>query len=117
MIELLGSISLKHFHTIIGFITMICIGALVIGGLISYLLRFFCLWSWRNNVVLTIGKIHKYFAFFILLATQVTMFAGFFLYKDKTVGLQKHDGRIDILLACINLFLFIAPLVVLEVFH
>jgi hypothetical protein len=76
-------LSLNYKHTVAGFCTAVGVIILSIGGILSLCLRWYCNIKWSSRLILFLGKTHKFFAYFILLSAQLTMFFGFALYTKK----------------------------------
>ena len=56
-------------HPIIGLICTFSAVMLTIGGLIALITRQCCMMDWQTPKVLMLGRIHKYFAYLVILLT------------------------------------------------
>lgn len=76
------------------------------------ILRFRCNMNWKTNKLLNAGAVHKYFGYFMLLATQFTLFTGFNIY-----GSQNEIKKRTNIYAILNVSVFFGVILVCEIVH
>jgi len=107
---------LINLHTILGFITFICIILLGIGGIVASSTRLgICNMMWKTKCLLRLGLIHKGFGYLMILATQASLFTGFLIY-----GLTSLEDGVEenLKIYCgLNVFAFFGTLIVFEILH
>jgi len=73
-------------HAKLGFSTFVMGITLMLGGIAANIIRLKVPMNWRTKWVLSVGKVHKYFGWFIVLGSQfviATGFINFYTFEGK----------------------------------
>jgi hypothetical protein len=96
-------------HPVMGMISSTLALLLTLGGFTALITRQCCKNEWKTARVLTLARIHKYFAYFLILWTQAAISTGLFIYHVRIRALPQ-----GILLILINTGAFWIPLFLME---
>jgi hypothetical protein len=102
-------------HKVAGFWTFMLVVVLGIGGVAAISTRQFCKYRWHSSRVLTLGAIHKYLAYFVILASQFSIITGFLLYSKS--WFNPDFKNLHVMLGTMNTLGFFAILITLEIWH
>ena len=95
-----------------GFIASFFAFMLCCGGLVALTTRRCCNMAWKTDSVLKLGRIHRYFAYALIIFSQVVITTGIIWYFDRTKAIFK-----GILCAALNLGAFVIPILIGEILH
>ena len=73
-------------HAILGFSTFVMGIVLMLGGMTANLIRLHVRMDWKTKRVIFVGKVHKYFGWFLVLGSQFVIGTGFYNFYS-------YDGK------------------------
>lgn len=96
-----------------GLTTFILALLLGIGGISANMAKIACNCKWNTKKMLSLGTMHKYFAYFVIVASQATMVAGFLAYDAECLNADCPA----VMLGYLNVGFFILVWALFEIFH
>ena len=104
----------NYTHTSTSLYVWIVSVLLGIGGLSAGTAKFGCDFKWKTKTVLLMGAIHKYFAWFVIVATQFALFTGQQVYSEL---ISPGNESLHNTLKGLNLGGFVTAILIMEVYH
>lgn len=102
-----------HWHNVAGILFMVLCQILVLGGVYTLVMRRYVNFDWQTKKMFSLTSIHKYFAYFMIFAVQVTITTGII----RRVSIGQHDKGKWIVLVIANLVLYLGALGYGEYMH
>mmetsp|Transcript_29444 Transcript_29444/g.28588 ORF Transcript_29444/g.28588 Transcript_29444/m.28588 type:complete len:135 (-) Transcript_29444:1232-1636(-) len=94
-------------HPILGFISLLTVGLISIGGLLQLVMKRYS--KWKTTIILWVALAHKVFGILIIVVSQIAILTGILTYANKV---NRDELR---LLALVHVIVFVIGGVVLEI--
>lgn len=102
-----------HWHNVAGILFMVLCQLLVLGGVFALTIKTYGGFDWKTRQLLSLTSIHKYFGYFMVFATQLTITTGIL----RRVSIGGDDQPKKVALAVLNVVLFFGAILIFEIRH